>query len=236
MLIRDLTIHNFGIYGGTHTFRLNPSPTKEEQNLILFIGKNGVGKTTTIGKIAYQLKTNENKKVLLAAGDTFRAAANEQLIEWGNRSDIKVISQGEGSDAAAVIYDAIQSAKAKDIDVLLCDTAGRLHNKKNLMSELAKINRVLSREIDGAPHETLLVIDATTGQNGLYQAEAFNEATDLSGMILTKMDGTAKGGIVFNIAKKFGVPVKFIGVGEKVDDLIPFDKKEFIRALFEDVK
>jgi fused signal recognition particle receptor len=208
---------------------------ENEMSVILLVGVNGVGKTTSAGKIAHMLKS-KGKKVMLVAADTFRAAAAEQLTIWAERTDSLIVKHAAGGDPAAVIYDAIHSARAKNVDVLIVDTAGRLHNKKNLMNELAKINRVLSREIDGAPHETLLVIDATTGQNGLYQAEAFNEATDLSGMILTKMDGTAKGGIVFNISKKFGVPVKFIGVGEKVDDLIPFDKKEFIEALFEDVK
>src|SRR6056297_628747 len=208
---------------------------ENELSVILLVGVNGVGKTTSAGKIAYLLK-DQGKKVMLVAADTFRAAASEQLTIWAERTDSLIVKHEAGGDPAAVIYDAIHSARAKNIDVLIVDTAGRLHNKKNLMNELAKINRVLSREIDDAPHETLLVIDATTGQNGLHQAKAFNEATNLTGMILTKMDGTAKGGIVFNIAKKFGVPVKFIGVGEKVDDLIPFDKKEFIRALFEDVK
>jgi len=208
---------------------------ENEMSVILLVGVNGVGKTTSAGKIAHMLKS-KGKKVMLVAADTFRAAAAEQLTIWAERTDSLIVKHAAGGDPAAVIYDAIHSARAKNVDVLIVDTAGRLHNKKNLMNELAKINRVLSREIDGAPHETLLVIDATTGQNGLYQAEAFNEATDLSGMILTKMDGTAKGGIVFNISKKFGVPVKFIGVGEKVDDLIPFDKKDFIEALFEDVK
>jgi len=206
-----------------------------ELSVILLVGVNGVGKTTSAGKIAHMLKI-ENKKVMLVAADTFRAAAAEQLTIWAQRTNSLIVKHDAGGDPAAVIYDAIHSARAKNVDVLIIDTAGRLHNKKNLMNELAKINRVLSREIDDAPHETLLVIDATTGQNGLHQAKAFNEATNLTGMILTKMDGTAKGGIVFNISKRFGVPVKFIGVGEKVDDLIPFDKQEFIEALFEDVK
>lgn len=206
-----------------------------ELSVILLVGVNGVGKTTSAGKIAHMLN-NENKKVMLVAADTFRAAAAEQLTIWAKRSNSLIVKHDAGGDPAAVIYDAIHSARARNVDVLIVDTAGRLHNKKNLMNELAKINRVLSREIEEAPHETLLVIDATTGQNGLYQAKAFNEATNLTGMILTKMDGTAKGGIVFNISKKFGVPVKFIGVGEKLDDLIPFEKQDFIGALFEDVK
>ncbi len=206
-----------------------------ELNVILLVGVNGVGKTTSAGKIAKMLN-DDGKKTMLVAADTFRAAAAEQLTVWAQRSNSLIVKHETGSDPAAVIFDAIHSARARNVDVLIVDTAGRLHNKKNLMNELAKINRVLGREIEGAPHETLLVLDATTGQNGLYQAEAFNEATQLSGMILTKMDGTAKGGIIFNISKEFGVPVKYIGVGEKVEDLIPFERNEFIRALFEDVK
>ncbi|MFP4456270.1 MAG: signal recognition particle-docking protein FtsY [Clostridia bacterium] len=229
------------LYKALQSIIIDEIPEESELNInnelsvILLVGVNGVGKTTSAGKIAQMLK-DKNKKVMLVAADTFRAAAAEQLSIWAERTNSLIVKHDAGGDPAAVIYDAIHSARAKGVDVLIVDTAGRLHNKKNLMNELAKINRVLSREIDGAPHETLLVIDATTGQNGLYQAEAFNEATDLTGMILTKMDGTAKGGIVFNISKNFGVPVKFIGVGEKVDDLIPFDKKDFIEALFEDVK
>lgn len=210
-----------------HTL-ITSSPT-----VMLVIGVNGVGKTTTIGKIAYQLKTNENKKVLLAAGDTFRAAANEQLIEWGNRSDINVISQGEGSDAAAVIFDAIQSAKAKDIDVLLCDTAGRLHNKKNLMNELNKIFKIIDREYPEAKKEVLLVLDATTGQNAISQAKLFSEVADVTGLVLTKLDGTAKGGVILPINHELDIPVKLIGVGEGIEDLQVFDPKKFTDALFQ---
>lgn len=207
----------------------------DEITVILLVGVNGVGKTTSAGKIAHMLN-EQGKKVMLVAADTFRAAAAEQLTIWAKRTNSLIVKHDAGGDPAAVIYDAIHSARARGVDVLIVDTAGRLHTKRNLMEELAKINRVLGREIEGAPQETLLVVDATTGQNGLYQAESFNQATDLSGMILTKMDGTAKGGIVFNIAKEFGVPVKYIGVGESVDDLIPFNRKEFIEALFDDVK
>jgi len=201
--------------------------------VMLVIGVNGVGKTTTIGKIAYQLKMKENKKVLLAAGDTFRAAANEQLIEWGNRSDINVISQGEGSDAAAVIFDAIQSAKAKEIDVLLCDTAGRLHNKKNLMKELNKIFKIIDREYPEAKKEVLLVLDATTGQNAISQAKLFSEVADVTGLVLTKLDGTAKGGVILPINHELDIPVKLIGVGEGIEDLQVFDPKKFTDALFQ---
>ncbi len=200
-------------------------------SVILIVGVNGVGKTTLVGKLSANLK-QQGKKVMLVAADTFRAAAAEQLSIWAERTGSLIVRHKAGGDPAAVIFDAIHSARAKDIDVLLIDTAGRLHNKKNLMNELAKIRRVLAREIPGAPHETLLVIDATTGQSGLIQAEAFHQATSLSGLVLTKMDGTAKGGIIFNISKEYGLPVKFLGIGEKSSDLIPFDKEEFIKALF----
>jgi fused signal recognition particle receptor len=201
--------------------------------IILVIGVNGVGKTTTIGKIAYKLKYGENKKVIMAAGDTFRAAANEQLIEWGNRSGINVISQKEGSDAAAVIYDAIQSAKAKKVDVLLCDTAGRLHNKKNLMNELHKIFKIIDREYPEANKEVLLVLDATTGQNAISQAKQFSEVVDITGLVLTKLDGTAKGGVILPINHELNIPVKLIGVGEGIEDLQVFDPEKFADALFE---
>lgn len=207
---------------------ITSSPT-----VVLVIGVNGVGKTTTIGKIAYKLKHKDNKKVLLAAGDTFRAAANEQLIEWGKRSNINVISQGEGSDAAAVVFDAIQSAKAKDVDVLLCDTAGRLHNKKNLMNELNKIFKIIDREYSEAKKEVLLVLDATTGQNAINQAKLFNEAADITGIVLTKLDGTAKGGVILPINHELNIPVKLIGVGEGIEDLQVFDPEEFADALFQ---
>ncbi|MGM0380200.1 MAG: signal recognition particle-docking protein FtsY, partial [Bacillota bacterium] len=203
----------------------------ETPTIMLVIGVNGVGKTTTIGKIAYNLK-QKGKKVLLAAGDTFRAAANEQLIEWGNRSDINVIAQGEGSDAGAVIFDAIQSAKAKDIDVLLCDTAGRLHNKKNLMKELEKIFKIIDKEYPEANREVLLVLDATTGQNAINQAKLFNEAADITGLVLTKLDGTAKGGVILPINHQLDIPVKLIGVGEGIKDLQEFNPKDFADALF----
>jgi fused signal recognition particle receptor len=197
----------------------------------LFVGVNGVGKTTTIGKLAHQFKS-QGKKVILAAGDTFRAGAIEQLEVWGQRAGVDVIKQGAGSDPAAVIFDGIQAARARKADVLLCDTAGRLQNKTNLMDELNKIYRVIKREIPDAPHETLLVLDATTGQNALSQAKLFGEATGVTGLVLTKLDGTAKGGIVIAIRKELSVPVKLVGLGEKIDDLQPFDPREFVDALF----
>lgn len=200
-------------------------------NVILFVGVNGVGKTTTIGKMAHMFK-NQGKNVVMAAGDTFRAGAIEQLEVWGERVGVEVVKQQQGSDPAAVIYDGIQAARTKKADVLLCDTAGRLQNKVNLMEELAKIKRVISREIPGAPHETLLVLDATTGQNALSQAKAFSESADLSGLVLTKLDGTAKGGIVIAIRNELNVPVKYVGLGEKMDDLQPFDPEQFVHALF----
>lgn len=202
--------------------------------VILFVGVNGVGKTTTIGKLAHKLK-QEGKSVLLAAGDTFRAGAIEQLEVWGERVGVDVIKQGEGSDPAAVMYDAVQAAKARKVDVLLCDTAGRLQNKVNLMKELEKVKRVIEREFPGAPHEVLQVIDATTGQNGLQQAKVFQEATDLTGIVLTKLDGTAKGGIVIAIRKELDVPVKFVGLGEQMDDLQEFDASQFVYGLFGDM-
>lgn len=199
--------------------------------IIMVIGVNGVGKTTSIGKIAYRLK-QEGKSVLIAAGDTFRAAAIEQLMIWGDRVGVNVVHQSEGSDPAAVIFDAIQSAKAKKTDVLICDTAGRLHNKVNLMNELAKVFRVIDREFPEAKREVLLVLDATTGQNAIQQAKVFNEAAEISGIVLTKLDGTAKGGVVMAINSELKIPVKLIGVGEGMDDLQPFDASEFVEALF----
>ncbi|MDF9295787.1 signal recognition particle-docking protein FtsY [Geobacillus stearothermophilus] len=199
--------------------------------VILFVGVNGVGKTTTIGKLAHKLKS-EGKSVLLAAGDTFRAGAIEQLEIWGERVGVDVIKQAAGSDPAAVMYDAIQAAKARSVDVLLCDTAGRLQNKVNLMKELEKVKRVISREIPGAPHEVLLVLDATTGQNAMSQAKLFKEATDVTGIVLTKLDGTAKGGIVLAIRNELAIPVKFVGLGEKMDDLQPFDAEKYVYGLF----
>ena len=205
-----------------------------ELTVILFVGVNGVGKTTTIGKLAHQLK-EEGKQVVLAAGDTFRAGAIEQLSEWGNRVGVDVIKHSEGSDPAAVIYDGIQAAKSRQADVLICDTAGRLQNKVNLMNELSKIKRVIEREVPHAPHEVLLVLDATTGQNALSQAKTFGEATNVSGIVLTKLDGTAKGGIVLAVRNELGIPVKYVGLGEKMTDLQAFDPQAFVYGLFADM-
>ena len=205
---------------------------EETTSVILMTGVNGVGKTTTIGKLALMLK-NEGKKVLLCAGDTFRAAAAEQLGIWAERSGSEIVAHEEGSDPAAVVFDSIAAAKARGSDVIIVDTAGRLHNKQNLMNELAKIGRVIRRELPEADIETLMVLDATTGQNGLEQAKQFLETAELTGIVLTKLDGTAKGGIVYAIASQLKVPVKFIGVGEGVEDLLPFDPKSFSEALFE---
>ena len=199
-------------------------------SVVLFIGVNGVGKTTTIGKIGHQLK-GERKKVLFCAADTFRAAAAEQLTIWADRAGVDIIKQHEGADPAAVVFDAMSAAKARNVDVVLVDTAGRLHNKQNLMNELNKISRVIDRELPGCARETLLVLDATTGQNGLIQAKQFKEAAGITGIVLTKLDGTAKGGIAIAIAKELGVPVKYAGVGEGIDDLKPFDAQEFAQAL-----
>lgn len=201
-------------------------------SVILVIGVNGVGKTTSIGKISAQLKS-QGKKVVVAAADTFRAAAIDQLAVWCERAQVELIKQSEGSDPAAVVYDAVSAAKGRRADVLIVDTAGRLHNKKNLMDELAKINRVISRELPDASKETLLVLDATTGQNAIMQAKEFKAVADITGLILTKLDGTAKGGSIFSIKGELDVPVKYIGVGEKIDDMQPFDQKEFVRAMFE---
>lgn len=200
-------------------------------SVLLIIGVNGVGKTTSIGKIAAQLKA-DGKKVVVAAADTFRAAAIDQLAVWCDRAGVDLIKQSEGSDPAAVVYDAVSAAKGRDADVLIVDTAGRLHNKKNLMDELAKIDRVLSRELPGADRETLLVLDATTGQNAIMQAKEFKHAANITGLILTKLDGTAKGGCVFSIKGELDVPVKYIGVGEKIDDMQPFNAQDFVRAMF----
>ena len=199
--------------------------------VILFVGVNGVGKTTSIGKLAHKFK-QEGKQVLLAAGDTFRAGAIDQLEVWGERVGVDVIKQGEGSDPAAVMYDAVQAAKARGVDILLCDTAGRLQNKVNLMKELEKVKRVIEREIPGAPHEVLLVLDATTGQNAMIQAKQFKETTDVSGIVLTKLDGTAKGGIVLAIRNELKIPVKFVGLGEKMDDLQEFNAEQYVYGLF----
>jgi fused signal recognition particle receptor len=199
--------------------------------VILVVGVNGVGKTTSIGKLAHLLK-QQGKKVILAAGDTFRAGAIEQLEVWGTRVGVDVIKQQAGSDPAAVMFDALQAAKTRRADVLICDTAGRLQNKSNLMEELNKIYRVIRREVPDAPHEVLLVLDATTGQNALSQAKLFGDKTGLTGLVLTKLDGTAKGGIVIAIRQEMDIPVKFVGLGEKMDDLQPFDSEQFVHALF----
>lgn len=200
--------------------------------VILVVGVNGVGKTTTIGKLAKKLQ-GEGKKVMLAAGDTFRAAATEQLQIWGERNNIPVVAQGHGSDSASVIYDAFESAKARGIDVLIADTAGRLHNKSNLMEELRKVKRVMQKSDATAPHEIMLVVDAGTGQNAINQVKEFDQVVGLTGITITKLDGTAKGGVLFNIANQTHVPIRFIGVGEKIDDLRPFSAKSFVAALFE---
>ncbi len=205
---------------------------ENRKSVVLVIGVNGVGKTTSIGKIAAGLKA-QGKKVILAAADTFRAAAIEQLEEWAVRAGVDIIAQNEGSDPGAVIYDAIQAAKARNADVLICDTAGRLHNKKNLMDELKKIDRIIEREFPDAYRENLIVLDGTTGQNALSQLKEFRQAADISGIVLTKMDGTAKGGIAVAIQSEYGVPVKYIGVGEQIDDLQKFNSDDFVNALFE---
>ena len=205
---------------------------ENQKSIVMLIGVNGVGKTTSAGKLAGHLK-DMNKKVIMAAADTFRAAAIEQLTEWANRTGTQIIAQSEGSDPAAVIYDSIAAAKARNADVLLCDTAGRLHNKKNLMAELGKIDRIIAREYPEAYRENLIVLDATTGQNALAQLREFKEVTDITGIILTKMDGTAKGGIAVAIQAEYGIPVKYIGVGEQVEDLQKFDSNSFVNALFD---
>ena len=204
---------------------------ENRKSVVLVIGVNGVGKTTTIGKLAGELRS-DGKKVVIAAADTFRAAAGDQLKEWADRANAEFIGGQEGSDPAAVVYDAVAAAKARKADVLLCDTAGRLHNKKNLMEELKKINRVIEREYPDAYRETLVVLDGTTGQNALSQAKQFAEAAEITGIVLTKMDGTAKGGIVVAIQSELGIPVKYIGVGETIDDLQKFDSDDFVNALF----
>ncbi len=204
---------------------------ENQTSVVMVIGVNGVGKTTTIGKLAGKLKA-QNKKVIMAAADTFRAAAGEQLKEWAKRAQVDIVSSQEGSDPASVVYDAVAAAKARHADVLLCDTAGRLHNKKNLMEELRKMNRIIDREFPEAFRETLVVLDATTGQNALQQAKDFNDVADITGIVLTKMDGTAKGGIAVAIQSELGIPVKYIGVGETIDDLQKFDADTFVNALF----
>ena len=201
-------------------------------SIILVIGVNGAGKTTTIGKLCHQYK-RQGKKVLVAAADTFRAAAIDQLEVWTQRAGVDLVKHAEGSDPAAVVFDAVTAAKARHTDVLICDTAGRLHNKKNLMEELRKINRIITQQAEGCAVETLLVLDATTGQNAVNQARLFSEVADITGIVLTKLDGTAKGGIVISIKNELGIPVKLIGVGEQIDDLQPFDSRSFVAALFE---
>ena len=214
--------------------RVKPLHIDSNKNpyVILVVGVNGVGKTTTIGKLAKRLQ-GEGKKVMLAAGDTFRAAATEQLQIWGERNNIAVVAQGHGADSASVIFDAFESARAKGVDVLIADTAGRLHNKGHLMQELSKVKRVMQKIDATAPHEVMLVVDAGTGQNAINQVEMFDEAVGLTGLTITKLDGTAKGGVLFNIASRTHVPIRFIGVGEKIDDLRPFSAKSFVAALFE---
>jgi len=204
---------------------------EKQRSVLLIIGVNGVGKTTSVGKLAGQMK-DDGKKVIVAAADTFRAAAIEQLSEWAKRAGVDIIAQQEGSDPAAVVYDAVAAAKSRHADLLICDTAGRLHNKKNLMEELKKINRIIDKEYPEAYRETLVVLDGTTGQNALVQAKQFMEVADITGIILTKLDGTAKGGIAVAIQSELGIPVKYIGVGEKLDDLQKFNAKEFVSALF----
>ena len=216
-----------GLIGEHEPLNLSTKPA-----VVLIVGVNGVGKTTSIGKIAKELKS-QGKKVVVAAADTFRAAAAEQLSVWCDRAGVDIIKQGAGADPAAVVFDAIGAVKSRNADVLIIDTAGRLHNKKNLMDELAKIDRVIARELPDSAKETLLVLDATTGQNAVLQAREFKEASKLTGLILTKLDGTAKGGIILSIKRELGIPVKFIGVGEQIDDMKPFDAKEFATALFE---
>lgn len=223
----------FEIYLNGEVVNANLKLNKNGLSVILFVGVNGVGKTTTIAKIANQYK-GEGKKVLLAAGDTFRAGAVAQLDEWARRVSVDIVTKPDGSDPSSVMYDAIVKAKKENYDILLCDTAGRLQNKVNLMNELAKMKRVLQKEMPDAPHETLLVIDATTGQNGMSQAKAFKEATDVTGVVLTKLDGTSKGGIVLAIRHELGIPIKYIGLGEKVSDLEVFDIEQYLYGLFAD--
>ena len=207
-------------------------PESDQPFVLLMVGINGAGKTTTIGKIARRLK-DEGRSVMLAAGDTFRAAAVEQLQAWGERNDVPVVAQQQGSDSASVIFDALEAARARNINVLIADTAGRLHTQSNLMEELKKIQRVLGKLDENAPHEVMLVVDAGTGQNALNQAREFNQAMNLTGITLTKLDGTAKGGIIFAIAKQLGIPIRFIGIGETIEDLRPFNAHDFVDALFE---
>ena len=234
LLLQEMIMDKmFEIYLNGEIVNANLNLNKNGLSVILFVGVNGVGKTTSIAKIANQYK-KQGKKVLLAAGDTFRAGAIEQLGVWAKRIGVDIVTKDAGSDPSAVMYDAIKKAQAGNYDILLCDTAGRLQNKVNLMNELSKMKRVLQKEMPDAPHETLLVVDATTGQNGMSQAKAFKEATDVSGVILTKLDGTSKGGIVLAIRHEMGIPIKYIGLGEGVDDLEIFDIEQYLYGLFAD--
>lgn len=234
-LLQEIIVDKlFEIYVKGEIVSANLKLNKEGISVLLFVGVNGVGKTTSIAKIAHQLK-EKGKTVMMVAGDTFRAGAINQLKIWGERVGCEVYAKEEGSDPSSVIYDAIKKAQDDNIDVLLVDTAGRLQNKVNLMKELEKVNRVISREIEGAPHEVLLTVDATTGQNGMNQAKAFMEATTVSGIILTKLDGTAKGGIVLAIRDELGIPIKYVGLGEKIEDLEYFDIEKYIYGLFADL-
>lgn len=221
--LRDILVKMMSV--GETELNLDTQPS-----VVLMIGVNGVGKTTSIGKLGHQMK-EEGRRVLFCAADTFRAAAADQLEIWANRADCEIVRQYEGADPGAVLFDALQAAKARNVDVVLCDTAGRLHNKQNLMNELKKLGKIIDREVPGAARETLLVLDATTGQNGLIQAKQFRETTGLTGIILTKLDGTAKGGIAVAIARELGVPVKYVGLGEGIDDLRPFDAREYVEAI-----
>ena len=221
--LRDILVEEINV--GDTALDLSTQPS-----VVLFIGVNGVGKTTSIGKLGHQLKT-EGKRVLFCAADTFRAAAADQLQIWSERAGCELVRQHEGADPGAVLFDALQAAKARNVDVVLCDTAGRLHNKANLMAELSKLSKIIDRECPGCARETLLVLDATTGQNGLIQARTFKETAGLTGIVLTKLDGTAKGGLVVAIARELGIPVKFAGVGEGIDDLKPFNAREYVEAI-----
>ena len=234
LLLQEMIMDKmFEIYLNGEIVNANLNLNKNGLSVILFVGVNGVGKTTSIAKIANQYK-KQGKKVLLAAGDTFRAGAIEQLSVWAKRVGVEIVARDAGSDPSAVMYDAIKKAQAEKYDILLCDTAGRLQNKVNLMNELSKMRRVLQKEMPEAPHETLLVVDATTGQNGMSQAKAFKEATDVTGVVLTKLDGTSKGGIVLAIRHEMGIPIKYIGLGEAVDDLEIFDIEQYLYGLFAD--
>jgi len=233
--LKELIVEEmFKLYVNDEVVSSNLDIQKDRLNIVLFVGVNGVGKTTTIGKVAHEY-IKKGKKVLLVAGDTFRAGAINQLRIWAERVGSAFYQKDEGCDPSSVMFDAINFAKENNIDIILCDTAGRLQNKKNLMMELEKINKVISREVTDAPHETLLVVDATTGQNGLSQAKIFNEVTNITGIVLTKLDGTAKGGIVLGIRDEMGIPIKYIGLGEKLDDLEHFDIEEYIYGMFSDI-